>query len=46
MVPAARAVRIVRGAQGPALVPALQQTGLAELGYGLGILVGLLVGAS
>jgi hypothetical protein len=36
----------VRSAQGPALVPALQQTGLAELGYGLGIFVGLLVGAA
>ena len=46
VAPAARAVGIVRSAQGPALVPALQLTGLAELGYGLGIFVGLLVGAA
>ncbi len=46
VLPAARAVGIVRSAQGPALVPALQLTGLAELGYGLGIFVGLLVGAA
>jgi 1,4-dihydroxy-2-naphthoate octaprenyltransferase len=46
VLPAARAVGIVRSAQGPALVPALQLTGLAELGYGLGIFIGLLVGAA
>ena len=46
LVPAARAVSIVRSAQGPALVPALQMTGLAELAYGVGIFVGLLVGAA
>jgi len=43
---AARAARVVLGgAQGRELVPVLQQTGLAELAYGAGILVGLLVGA-
>jgi len=42
---AARAARVVLGgAQGRELVPVLQQTGLAELAYGAGILVGLLVG--
>ncbi len=46
VLPAARAVSIVRSAQGPALVPALQLTGLAELGYGLGLFIGLLVGAA
>ncbi|GAB2872021.1 1,4-dihydroxy-2-naphthoate polyprenyltransferase [Nocardioides pacificus] len=44
VVPARAAVRLVAGgAQGPALIPVLQQTGIAELLYGLGILVGLLV---
>ncbi len=43
---AARAARVVLGgAQGRELVPVLQQTGLAELAYGAGILVGLLVAA-
>jgi 1,4-dihydroxy-2-naphthoate polyprenyltransferase len=46
VLPAAQAVRIVRSAQGPTLVPALQLTGLAELGYGLGLFIGLLVGAA
>jgi 1,4-dihydroxy-2-naphthoate octaprenyltransferase len=40
LVPAARAARIVQGgSQGPALIPALQLTGMAELLYGLGIFV-------
>ena len=43
---AARAARMVLGgARGRDLVPVLQQTGLAELAYGAGILVGLLVAA-
>ncbi len=43
---AARATRVVLGgAQGRDLVPVLQQTGLAELVYGAGILVGLLIAA-
>ena len=40
--PAARAV--LEGANGPELIPVLQQTGLAELVFGAGIFVGLLVG--
>ena len=40
--PAARAV--LEGASGPELIPVLQQTGLAELVFGAGIFVGLLVG--
>jgi 1,4-dihydroxy-2-naphthoate octaprenyltransferase len=44
-VPALRGSRTVRsGATGPGLVPALQQTGVAELLYGLGLLVGLAIG--
>jgi 1,4-dihydroxy-2-naphthoate polyprenyltransferase len=44
-VPAARAARVVSsGAGGPGLVPVLQLTGLAELLYGLGLLVGLAIG--
>ncbi|MDP3967343.1 MAG: 1,4-dihydroxy-2-naphthoate polyprenyltransferase [Nocardioides sp.] len=39
LVPALRTV--LGGARGPALVPVLQQTGLAELTYGLGLLVGV-----
>ncbi len=39
--PAARTV--LSGATGPALVPVLQQTGLAELLLGLGIFAGLLL---
>jgi 1,4-dihydroxy-2-naphthoate octaprenyltransferase len=43
--PALRGSRTVRsGATGPGLVPALQQTGVAELLYGLGLLVGLAIG--
>ena len=43
-VPAARASAVVRsGAGGPALIPVLQQTGVAELLYGLGLLVGLAI---
>jgi 1,4-dihydroxy-2-naphthoate octaprenyltransferase len=44
--PAARALTVVRSATGRDLVPALQLTGLAELAYGLGLFVGLLVGAT
>ena len=40
--PATRA--LLEGAHGPALVPVLQQTGTAELVFGLGLFVGLLVG--
>jgi len=40
--PAARVV--LEGANGPALVPVLQQTGLAELVFGGGLFVGLLIG--
>ena len=40
--PAARAV--LEGAAGPALVPVLQQTGVAELVFGAGLFVGLLIG--
>jgi 1,4-dihydroxy-2-naphthoate octaprenyltransferase len=44
-VPAVRASRVVRsGAGGPGLIPVLQLTGVAELVYGLGLLVGLAVG--
>src|SRR4051812_1558817 len=45
-VPAGRAVAVVRRATGRDLVPALQLTGMAELAYGLGLFVGLLVGAT
>jgi 1,4-dihydroxy-2-naphthoate octaprenyltransferase len=45
-VPAGRAARVVRsGAGGPGLIPVLQLTGIAELFYGLGLLVGLAVGS-
>ncbi len=45
-VPALNASRLVRsGAVGPGLVPVLQLTGVAELVYGLGLLVGLVVGS-
>jgi 1,4-dihydroxy-2-naphthoate polyprenyltransferase len=40
--PAARVV--LEGANGPALVPVLQQTGLAELVFGAGLFVGLVIG--
>jgi 1,4-dihydroxy-2-naphthoate polyprenyltransferase len=44
-VPAARAARVVTsGASGPGLIPVLQMTGVSELLYGLGLLVGLAVG--
>jgi 1,4-dihydroxy-2-naphthoate octaprenyltransferase len=46
LVPAGRAVSVVRRASGSALVPALQLTGVAELAYGLGLFVGLVVGAA
>jgi 1,4-dihydroxy-2-naphthoate polyprenyltransferase len=45
-VPALTASRLVRaGAVGPGLIPVLQLTGVAELAYGLGLLVGLAVGS-
>jgi 1,4-dihydroxy-2-naphthoate polyprenyltransferase len=45
-VPAARGARVVVGrAHGPGLVPVLQSTGVAELLYGLGMLVGLVIAA-
>jgi 1,4-dihydroxy-2-naphthoate polyprenyltransferase len=44
-LPGARAGRAVAtGAAGPALVPVLQLTGLAELLYGAGLLLGLAIG--
>jgi 1,4-dihydroxy-2-naphthoate octaprenyltransferase len=44
-VPALQATRVVRsGAVGPGLIPVLQLTGVAELLYGLGLLVGLAIG--
>jgi 1,4-dihydroxy-2-naphthoate polyprenyltransferase len=44
VVPAARGVRaVVSRAQGPGLIPVLQSTGIAELLYGLGLLVGLTI---
>jgi 1,4-dihydroxy-2-naphthoate octaprenyltransferase len=44
--PAAKAARVVgQQAHGPALVPVLQLTGVAELLYGLGLLVGLAIGS-
>ena len=43
-VPSLQAARIVRsGAGGPALIPVLQLTGVAELLYGLGLLIGLAI---
>jgi 1,4-dihydroxy-2-naphthoate octaprenyltransferase len=45
-VPAAAAARVVLGgAAGPGLIPALQRTGVAELLWGAGVFVGLLVAA-
>ena len=42
--PGARAARVVRSrAVGPGLIPVLQLTGVAELVYGLGLLVGLAI---
>jgi 1,4-dihydroxy-2-naphthoate octaprenyltransferase len=44
-VPAFKAAGVVRsGAGGPGLIPTLQLTGIAELLYGLGLLVGLAIG--
>jgi 1,4-dihydroxy-2-naphthoate octaprenyltransferase len=44
LLPAQRAARVVlRGTRGPGLIPVLQLTGVAELLYGLGVFVGLLV---
>jgi 1,4-dihydroxy-2-naphthoate polyprenyltransferase len=44
--PGAQAARIVgEKARGPALIPVLQLTGVAELLYGLGLLVGLAIGS-
>jgi 1,4-dihydroxy-2-naphthoate polyprenyltransferase len=44
VVPATRGARVVvRRAHGPGLIPVLQSTGVAELCYGLGLLVGLAV---
>jgi 1,4-dihydroxy-2-naphthoate polyprenyltransferase len=40
--PATRAV--LEGARGPDLIPVLQQTGVAELVFGAGLFVGLLIG--
>ena len=40
--PATRAV--LEGARGPELIPVLQQTGVAELVFGAGLFVGLLIG--
>jgi 1,4-dihydroxy-2-naphthoate octaprenyltransferase len=46
VVPGMRAARTVRsGAVGPGLIPVLQQTGVAELLYGLGLLIGLALGS-
>ncbi len=44
--PAVRAVTTVLGdkATGPALIPVLQQTGVAELLYAAGLFVGLTIG--
>jgi len=45
VVPGGRAVRVVTsGGTGPGLIPVLQLTGVAELLYGLGLLVGLAIG--
>jgi 1,4-dihydroxy-2-naphthoate octaprenyltransferase len=44
-VPAVQASRLVSsGAVGPGLIPVLQLTGVSELLYGLGLLVGLAIG--
>ena len=45
VVPGARAARVVTsGAGGLGLIPVLQMTGVSELLYGLGLLVGLAIG--
>ncbi|MGJ9422071.1 1,4-dihydroxy-2-naphthoate polyprenyltransferase [Aeromicrobium sp. CF3.5] len=36
---------VASGAQGPALIPVLRDTGLAELAYAVGLTAGLLIGA-
>jgi 1,4-dihydroxy-2-naphthoate octaprenyltransferase len=46
VVPAVAATAVVSKASGRDLVPALQLTGLAELAYGVGLFVGLLVGSA
>ena len=46
LVPGGRAVAVVRRATGRDLVSALQLTGVAELALGLGLFVGLVVGAA
>jgi len=44
LLPGQRAARVVlRGARGPTLIPVLQLTGVAELLYGLGLFVGLVL---
>jgi 1,4-dihydroxy-2-naphthoate polyprenyltransferase len=44
---ALRALTVVsRGTTGPALIPVLRDTGLTELGYAIGLLVGCLVSAA
>jgi 1,4-dihydroxy-2-naphthoate octaprenyltransferase len=46
-VPALRGARVVLGrATGPGLIPVLQATGIGELVYGLGLLVGLAIAAA
>ncbi len=46
VVPSLRAAVLVRaGGVGPGLIPVLQLTGIAELLYGLGLLVGLAIGS-
>jgi 1,4-dihydroxy-2-naphthoate polyprenyltransferase len=45
-VPSLKAIGVIRaGAAGPGLIPVLQLTGVAELFYGLGLLVGLVIGS-
>jgi 1,4-dihydroxy-2-naphthoate octaprenyltransferase len=47
LLPAVRGVRIVlAGTTGPALIPVLARTGVAELLYGAGVFAGMLVAAS
>ena len=44
VAPGARAVRVVLSrATGPGLIPVLQLTGVSELLYGLGLIVGLAI---
>ncbi len=45
LLPALPAIRVVRqGADGHGLIPVLQKTGVAELVYGLGLFLGVLIG--